>query len=165
MGFGYLLTKDIHDAPDARAVVTFTAGPWKQLISLPEMSLTQSTEMALGVCPGLGPTICDFLYGLPPLPTGNPKIWRPEDDDIVAIVLARLRPGRARRFIEHLTEQEPQGALRLLVPRGYALVDVCHADEETLMSKLDDILDVDHVLDAEVGVALGTDVRYSAPAD
>lgn len=166
MGYGYLLTRSVIEPVDARVAVTFSAGPWAQMVSFKEGGL-RSTSAAARTVLGLEPgdVLDDLVYGLPPIPIPHtPKIIVPPIDSLVAIVLARIAPGQIRSFLGTLDESVVTGAAHLVAPYGHALLDITADSEDRLLEALDEVLDRPELLRAKVGIALADDVAYLDPA-
>lgn len=161
MGYGYLLTRSRLEPPDARAVVTFRAGPWAQMVSFHEASL-KSTRASVDALRGDSADLVDeLIYGLPPIPVPTtPKIGVPPIDGFVAIVLARVAPGQSRAFASALDDGIVTGAVRLLTPYSHLLLDISVESEDRLLEALDEVLDRPEVVKARVGIALAEDVTY-----
>jgi len=163
MGYGYLLTRRALEAPEARAVITFSAGPWAQLVSFDKAELQEIRASAERVSGG-GDVADDLVIGLPTIPLPiSPKTIRIPGDWYVAIVLARIVGGGFRAVTSRLDDTLATGALRLMTPYSHLLLDFSAESEDRLLEMMDEVLDVPEVLRTRVGLARGVDVVYSDP--
>lgn len=161
MGNGYVLTRSPVEVEDARAVVTFSAGPWAQMVAFHEGSLKTSRDSARRVLGDSAREAFDMLYGIPPLPIPHaPKIIYPPPGWLVAIVLARVAPGVHRAYLESLDSSVVTGAVQLLAPYSHVLLDITAESEDRLLDALNETLDRPEVLKTRVGIALADDVVY-----
>ena len=164
MGYGYLLTRRTIESADARAVISFQAGPWAQLASFDEADLGATRAAANAALEG-SEVADDLVIGLPTIPLPiSPKTIRVDDDWVIAIVLARIAPGSARTVTSRLDDGLAAGALRLITPYSHLLLDFSAESEDRLLEMMDEVLDVPEVLRTRVGLARGSDVVYRDPA-
>lgn len=161
MGYGYLFSKTVLEPANARAVITFSAGPWAQMVAFKENDLKATRTQVREDFGASADLVDDLVYGLPPIPVpSSPKIVVPPPDSLVAIVLARVAPGSGRAFVNSLDPDTVTGAARLLAPYGHVLLDLTVGNEDLLSDALDAVLDRPEVLRAKVGIALAEDVAY-----